>query len=473
MDGGIFSNTVKLLPYWHKGGILQDQKFLDDRAKLSNGFRMSAELMERGRPDGLVHMRQAFELLESTFLADGRKWVLGTENPSLADLDAVWPFEWLIAEPGMTGALPEGFEERFPKVFAYVRRFMERVEERKKEGRKPESLDMQGMKEKVMHSARGYEETTIIEDDPLGLKKGDDVEVFPSDYGSSHKDRGSLVGLTLKEVVIKNDQGLHLHFPRWNFRIEKVAPSKSSIPASISTSKTASIPNMRLIYHPMSPYSRKVFITALELGLAQHITLQKVVVCPVPFEGWSDNNEDVAKFNPLTKIPCLIPEDMETGIYDSRIICEYLENLASAGVSQKNKKLDNEYWQTRTLHACADGIMDAVILLVYEKRIREPKGLKLDEWVEGQITKIKRGLDRLEGAVKQGVLGEPKGEAASADAIAVAVALPLMDGMGIEWRSGREGLVKWFGAWEKRSSFLETPGDREWVGKEGKGGSKI
>jgi glutathione S-transferase len=37
---------------------------------------------------------------------------------------------------------------------------------------------------------------------------------------------------------------------------------------------------MKLIYHPLSPFSRKVYILALELDLASQITLDKVVVAP-------------------------------------------------------------------------------------------------------------------------------------------------------------------------------------------------
>jgi glutathione S-transferase len=48
------------------------------------------------------------------------------------------------------------------------------------------------------------------------------------------------------------------------------------------------MPAMKLIYHPLSPFSRKVYILALELGLAHQITLEKVVVAPVFYPGWSD-----------------------------------------------------------------------------------------------------------------------------------------------------------------------------------------
>jgi glutathione S-transferase len=463
VDGGVFQNSVKLIPYWHSKGNLQDTKFLDDRQKLMGGKRMTAEEMEKGRPDGLVHIRQAFELVESTLLADGRKWILGTEGPTTADIDGVWPFMWTIMDPNMKGCLPEDFisEKKFPRTYEWVRRFNDAVKERQTDGSRPTKLDGKQVKDGILKTTADPESPAFIQDDPLGYSKGDEVEVYPSDYGFTHKDRGVLVGLTLSEVVIRNSQGFHLHFPRWNFRIAKV-DAKASIPAPISTS--SAIPQMRLIYHHGSPFVRKVFMLALELDLTKFITLQKVVVCPVPFPGWSDNNDDVAVYNPMAKIPCLIPEDVPDGIYDSRIICEYLE-----GVAGVKRKVDRWHWQLRSLHACADGIMDACVLVVYEKRIREPKGLKLDEWVEGQQAKIFRALDRLETAVSQGILQDPPNTGpASADEVAVVAALGALESINaaaifnLEWRSGRLGLVGWYEIWEKRKSFVETPPSREW-----------
>lgn len=466
VDGGIFANCVKLIP---PSGALLDKKFLDDRQKLMGGRRMTAEAMAHSRPDGLIHMRQAFDLLETTFLNDGRDWVLGTEGPTTADIDAVWPFEWLVEDPFMGGALPEEFisEKRFPKAFAYVRRFMAEVEKRKAEGPKPSSFNGEKMKEKVTSAQGQPEDTTWISDDPLQLKAGEQVGVYASDYGFTHRDRGELIGLTTEEVVIRNSLGLHLHFPRWNYRVEKVQPK---FPPQVAVSKAPTTPAMRLIYHPQSPFSRKVFMVAKELGLAEAINLQKVVVCPVPFPGWSDNNDEVAKYNPMAKIPCLIPEDQPSGLFDSRIICAYLESLCAV-----SHKKDGQYWQRHTLHACADGMMDAAVLLAYEKRIREPRGLKFDDWVTGQKTKINRALDRLEAAAKENVLKEPPKEGpASAGEVAVAAAVGMMDSMSIEWRSSHENLGKWFSQWEKRESFTTSHPDKEWfAGSQAKDSAKI
>ncbi|KAF2642935.1 hypothetical protein P280DRAFT_547185 [Massarina eburnea CBS 473.64] len=458
IDGGLFARCVQLLPYWNPGGFLQDEVFLDDRERLM-GMRFTVEGMEKNRPDGVQHLRQVFELFETTFLEDGRRWVLGGEGPSLADLDAGWPLCWLVEDPLMKGALPREMvnEEVYPRTFAWVRRFMGEVERMKGEVGNVGRLEGREVVERVF-GAEKVGETEFLEGDALGLSRGDEVEVFPSDYGQAHKDRGAVVGLTTKKIVIRNAKGLHLHFPRWNFRINKIA---ASIPASVTAAASPKPPKMLLIYHNGSSYTRKVYMHALELGLAERISLQKVVVCPIPIPGWSDNNEEVAVYNPMAKIPCLVPEDVPDGIFDSRIICEYLSSLAP---TQETK--DKRYWQMRTLHACADGIMDAAVLITYETYIRKKRGLVFDEWIEGQRAKILRGLDRFEVTAGERILKTPvEGKTASVDEIAVAVATAVTESMpylGVEWREGRPKLVEWMKAWEGRKSFVETTPDKEW-----------
>lgn len=457
-DSGLFNSAVKLMPYWSPNSLVQNKMFLDDRQKLMGGRRMTAENMQAGRPDGLQNMRQAFNLLENTFLADGRQWILGTDGPSVADIDAVWPFEWLVVDRGMKGALPDEHfgANNYPKTHAWIQRIMSRVKIAREKATKPTSLDGKTMREQILSTTSSPESLSFDESDPLGFKPGDHVSVYPSDYGQAHKDQGALLGLTASEVVIRNSLGLHLHFPRWNFRITTATPQ-----APLSLEKPNKPPKMRLIYHPFSPYTRKVFALAHELQLAQHIALEKVVVAPIPIKGWSDNTDDVAKFNPMGKIPCLVTDDVPTGIFDSRVICEYLAELAGV----KTKK-DRKYWQMRALHACADGIMDAAVLITYEVRIRKERGLYFKEWVEGQKTKIVRGLDRFEAAAVEGVLPELGDGAATADEVAVAVATAMTKQMvflGLEWQKGRPKLQEWMDRWEKRGSFVATPPTKDWI----------
>lgn len=69
-------------------------------------------------------------------------------------------------------------------------------------------------------------EATVDEHDPTGLRKGQEVEVWPTDTGFSRKDRGGLVGLNGQEIVIqgrtKEGEGVRIHFPRHGFRVRGV-----------------------------------------------------------------------------------------------------------------------------------------------------------------------------------------------------------------------------------------------------------
>lgn len=63
----------------------------------------------------------------------------------------------------------------------------------------------------------------------LGLKKGDRVDVWATDIVSGHKHRetGSLVALSPVEVVVERkaqakDVSVRVHFPRWNYKVQKV-----------------------------------------------------------------------------------------------------------------------------------------------------------------------------------------------------------------------------------------------------------
>jgi glutathione S-transferase len=85
VDGGLFAYAAALIPT--SAPVLNDSKFVKDREDYT-GRSWSKESVERGRPDALVDMKRACEVLESTLLADGRKWILGgDEGPGLADIE--------------------------------------------------------------------------------------------------------------------------------------------------------------------------------------------------------------------------------------------------------------------------------------------------------------------------------------------------------------------------------------------------
>lgn len=177
-----------------------------------------------------------------------------------------------------------------------------------------------------------------------------------------------------------------------------------------------------------------------------------------------NSNADVsAAGNPIAKIPTLVVDDFagDAGpvtIFDSKFICEYF--VQRAGVQEDRSS--GRFWQERAVQAACDGMMDAEILIIYEERLREEKGLKWDPWVQGQREKVRRGFDLLEKMVTEGVIDEKKdGEDVSVAEIACAVCLSFFDVRSLEWRKGRPGLEKFYRSWETRESFVRAVSTRD------------
>ena len=78
-----------------------------------------------------------------------------------------------------------------------------------------------------------------------------------------------------------------------------------------------------------------------------------------------------------------------TMLYDSRVIVEYLDVLA--GGHRLIPAEPTARWRALTAAALADGINDAALLLVYEKRFRPPE-LWSQAWLDRQAEKVARGL---------------------------------------------------------------------------------
>jgi hypothetical protein len=88
-DSGVFDRAVLLIPTNLPN--MQDPRFRKDRENLS-GKPFVLETFQKLRPESLAHIRDAFELLETSLLSDGRDWVFKTEKPSLGDIDGKYHF---------------------------------------------------------------------------------------------------------------------------------------------------------------------------------------------------------------------------------------------------------------------------------------------------------------------------------------------------------------------------------------------
>ena len=204
--------------------LLKDAKFVKDREDYTGSSWAKTDITKM-RPEALAHIREAFDFLETGFLADGRDWILGTEQPILADIEVIWPFHWLV---DMKGALPADLisAEQYPKAFAWIARFDAAIAAAKKTAVKPTTLKGDEPVKKVLQADFAEPEAQVDKKDPSGLKKGQEVKTWPIDSGFRHHERGRLVGLTGQEVVLegKSEKGavVRIHHPRTGFRIQGV-----------------------------------------------------------------------------------------------------------------------------------------------------------------------------------------------------------------------------------------------------------
>lgn len=151
--------------------------------------------------------------------------------------------------------------------------------------------------------------------------------------------------------------------------------------------------------------------------------------------------------NPLGKIPALEP-DNGPAMFDSRVICLYLDNRAGGKLYPGGDAL----WPVLTLEAMADGMTDAAILMVYEARVR-PEDKRLPEWVEGQWQKVDRALDALETTWRAQLSGP-----LTMGQVAVGCALEYLDfrHSARNWREGRPNLAAWQKEFAQRQSMQDT-----------------
>lgn len=95
--------------------------------------------------------------------------------------------------------------------------------------------------------------------------------------------------------------------------------------------------------------------------------------------------------NPLGKIPTLLLDD-GTALFDSRVIMHEMNRI------ERNRLYPTARAKRRTverLEALADGMCDAMLAIVYDKRHR-PEEKQHEEWQEMQWTKVVHTLDWLE-----------------------------------------------------------------------------
>ena len=204
-----------------------------------------------------------------------------------------------------------------------------------------------------------------------------------------------------------------------------------------------STPSMTLFSHVASPFGRKVLVLLHETGQQQRVTLHPVTLSPTA------PDDTFNQANPLGKVPALQLADGSV-IHDSRVILDYLDQqhvgnpLIPPGGSAR--------WRRLTLASTADGIMDAAVLIRYERGLR-PAQKQWQAWMTAQSDKVLRALASFE----QNAMAELASHFDIA-AISLACALAYLDLRlpDLDWRTPNPQLTAWYAEVGQRPSMLAT-----------------
>ena len=196
---------------------------------------------------------------------------------------------------------------------------------------------------------------------------------------------------------------------------------------------------MQLLSSPASPFARKCRVLLIETA-QDDIEVRDVTASPM------GGDAALNAANPSGKIPALV-RDEGPAIYDSRVICRFLDHRAQSGLYPENR-----LWEVLSLEANCDAVLESALAITYEKRLR-PENLWWPEWFDAQWTKIARSLDALESRsmpMLQGPL--------TMGQIAVGCALEYLDlhHGDRDWRAGRDALAGWQAAFSARPAMAAT-----------------
>ncbi|WP_422032334.1 glutathione S-transferase [Roseovarius sp.] len=197
---------------------------------------------------------------------------------------------------------------------------------------------------------------------------------------------------------------------------------------------------MKLIAALPSPFVRKVRVLLHETGQTDAVELVEISTTPMKTDA------QAAAANPVGKIPALVRED-GPAIYESRVICRYLDDRFGAGFYPQAR-----VWETLTLEATADAMMEAAILMVYEHRVRPPEKV-FDGWIDAQWAKVARCVE----AVNDRWMSHLNGPLDMSH-VAIACALGYLDFRHPDrnWRDGAGALDDWYAVFSARESMKAT-----------------
>lgn len=196
---------------------------------------------------------------------------------------------------------------------------------------------------------------------------------------------------------------------------------------------------MRLFSSKTSPYSRKVRVALIELGIADQV--EEIIADPF------NPPPELLAANPLSRIPTLITDRGEA-LPDSSLILEYLQSRHS-GIAPLPR--GSRRWAALRLQQIAEGTIDAAVATVLERR--RPESIVYTPFLDRQAEVIRRSIELLELETRGLTLETP-----SVVEITAGVALSYLDFRMpyIEWRKYAPSLAVWHTAFSERPSMQQT-----------------
>lgn len=196
---------------------------------------------------------------------------------------------------------------------------------------------------------------------------------------------------------------------------------------------------MKLFISKTSPYARKVRVAIEELGLGEQV--EEIVADPF------NPPPELLAANPLSKVPTLVTDRGEA-VPDSQLILDYLTHRKSglAPLPRGAKR-----WETLRRMQVADGVIDAAVSIVLEKR--RPESIHYIPFLDRQTANIRRALDALDAEAGLLALQTP-----GLCEITCGAALGYLDFRlpYLEWRKARDALANWYTVFAQRPSMQKT-----------------
>jgi glutathione S-transferase len=196
---------------------------------------------------------------------------------------------------------------------------------------------------------------------------------------------------------------------------------------------------MKILFSPFSPFVRKCLVMAHELGLS--VELLPSNAHPV------NRDREIIASNPLGKVPTFFTDDGQV-LYDSRVICEYLDHLGGGRLIPEPGR---ERWAALTLQSLGDGMLDAALLARYET-VARPEERQWPAWRDAQLDKIETSMTALEAHP------EWLRDRIDLGAITIGCALWYLDLRFADngWRKRHPALASWYAAFSQRDSMRQV-----------------